>query len=112
MGECDFAGLFKDIEHRNPILSRRFHADLRAVQFRQPTTKVSKTFGEGGKPGFMVIGSIVTVSDANTSINPGLVNVETAAVIQDDFEHGVPPAKYLQGQQGLVVRKIESISKR
>ena len=60
----------------------------------------------------MVIGSIVIVGDANASVNPGLVNVETAAVIQDDFEHGVPPAKYLQDQQGLAVRKIESISKR
>ena len=47
-----------------------------------------------------------------THQNPGFVNIETAAVIQDDFEHGVPPAKYLQGQQGLAVRKIESISKR
>lgn len=27
-------------------------------------------------------------------------------------KYGVPPAKYLQGQQGLAVRKIESISKR
>ena len=30
----------------------------------------------------------------------------------DEAVDGVPPAKYLQGQQGLAVRKIESISKR
>lgn len=89
-----------------------FDADLRAVIFRQPCGKVSETFGEGGKTGFIILGSVVTVSNANASVNPVLVNVETAAVIQDDFEHGVPPAKYLQGQQGLAVRKIESISKR
>jgi len=112
MGERNLAGLFKDVEYGNPMFSRRFHADLRAVQFRQPTTKVSKAFGESGKPGFVVIGSVVSVSNANASVNPGFVNVETAAVIQNDFEHGVPPAKYLQGQQGLAVRKIESISKR
>lgn len=42
MGERNLAGLFEDVEHGNPILTRRFHADLRAVQLRQPTTKVSK----------------------------------------------------------------------
>ena len=112
MGERNLAGLFEDVEHGNPILTRRFHADLCAAQFRQPTTKVSKTFGESGKPSFVVLCSVVTVSNANASVNPSLVNVEAAAVIQDDLEHGVPPAKYLQGQQGLAVRKIESISKR
>ena len=112
MGERNLTGLFEDVEHGNPILTRRFHADLCAAQFRQPTTKVSKTFGESGKPSFVVLCSVVTVSNANASVNPSLVNVEAAAVIQDDLEHGVPPAKYLQGQQGLAVRKIESISKR
>lgn len=112
VGERKIAGLFKDIEHGNPVFPGGFHADLRAVQFRQPTTKVSKPLGEGGKPGFIILSSVVTVSNANASVNPGLVNVKAAAVIQDDFEHGVPPAKYLQGQQGLAVRKIESISKR
>lgn len=42
------------------------------------------------------MGLVVTVSNANASVNPGLVNVKTAAVVQDDLEHGVPPAKYLQ----------------
>ncbi len=52
------------------------------------------------------------VGNANTSVNPSLVNVEAAAVVENDLEHGVPPAQYSQGQQGLAVRKIESISKR
>jgi hypothetical protein len=112
MGECNLAGFFKDVEHGNPVFPGGFHADLCTVQFCQPITKVSKTFGESGKPGFVVIGSVVTVGNANASVNPSLVNVETATVIQDDLEHGVPPAMYLQGQQGLAVRKIESISKR
>ena len=100
MGERDLAGLFKDVEHGNPVFPGGFHADLCAVQLRQPITKVSKTSGESGKPGFMVIGSVMTVSDANASVNPGLVNVEAAAVIQDDFEHGVPPAIVFAGSAG------------
>ena len=83
VSERNPAGLFEDVEHGNPILPRRFHADLCAAQFRQPTAKVSKTFGESSKPGFVVLCSIVTVSNANASVNPGLVNVKTAAVVQD-----------------------------
>ena len=112
VGERNSAGLFEDIEHGNPVFPGGFHADLSAVIFRQPCGKVSKPLGEGGKTGFIILGSVVTVSNANASVNPGLVNVKAAAVIQDDSEHGVPPAQYLQGQQGLAVRKIESISKR
>lgn len=40
------------------------------------------------------------VGDANASVNPGLVNVETAAVIQDDFEYGIPPAIVFAGSAG------------
>ena len=88
------------------------NADLRAVILGQPDCEVSQALGEGLKACFIILGTIVTVGNANASVNPGLVNVEAAAVVQDDFEHGVPPAKYSQDQQGLAVRKIESISKR
>ena len=65
MGELNLAGYFKGIEHGNPVFSGGFHADLRTVQLHKPTTKVSKTFEKSGKPGFMVIGSVVTVSNTN-----------------------------------------------
>ena len=55
---------------------------------------------------------IVVVGDANAGQNPRLVYIETAAVGKKNFEHGVPPANELQSRQGLVIRKIESISKR
>ncbi len=58
---------------------------MRTVQFCEPTAEFSIALGESGKPGFMVKGSVVTVCNANASINPGLVNVEAAAVIQDDL---------------------------
>ncbi len=48
----------------------------------------------------MVIGSVVTVSNANASVNPSLVNVEAATVVQDDFEHGVPPEIVFAGSAG------------
>ena len=55
---------------------------------------------------------IVVVGDANAGQNPRLVYIETAAVGKKNFEHGVPPANELRSRQGLVIRKIESISKR
>ena len=97
MGERDLAGLFEDIEYGNPVFPGGFHADLCTVILRQPCGEVSQTLGEGLKTGFIILGSVVVVSNTNASVNPGLVNVETAAVIQNDFEHGVPPANYLQG---------------
>ena len=100
VSERNLAGLFEDVEHRNPIFPRRFHADLRAAQFRQPTAKVSKTFGESSEPSFVVMSLVVTVSNANASVNPGLVNVKTAAVVQNDFEHGVPPEIVFAGSAG------------
>ena len=112
MGERDLAGLFEDVEHGNPVFPGGFHADLCTVILRQPCGEVSQALGEGLKAGFIIPGSVVIIGDANASVNPSLVNVETATVIQDDLEHGVPPAEYLQGQQGLSVLKIESISKR
>ena len=36
MGKSHPAALFQDVEHRNPILSGRFHADLRAFILGKP----------------------------------------------------------------------------
>ena len=102
----------RDIEHGNPVFPGRFHADVNAVILAKPFGKFAQAFGESGKPCFVVNGTIVLVSDPNAGKNPGFVYVETAAVGKKNFEHGVPPASELQSRQGLVIRKIESISKR
>jgi len=100
MGECNLAGFFKDVEHGNPVFPGGFHTDLCAVILRQPCGEVSQTLGEGLKARFVILGSVMIVSNANASVNPGFVNVQTAAIIQDDFEHGVPPAIVFAGSAG------------
>lgn len=112
VSERNLAGLFEDVEHGNPVFPGGFHADLGAVQLCQPTTKVSKAFGKSVKPGFMVIGSIVIVDDANASVIPSLVNVEAAAVIQDEFEHGIPPAIVFAGSAGTGREPVQTFLER
>ena len=43
------------------------------------------------------MGSTVIVRDANASKDKVLVNVETATVVENNFEHGVPPAIVFAG---------------
>lgn len=105
-------GLFKDIEHGNPILAGGFHADFRIVVLLKPRSKVSQALGKGRETGFVVLGSAVIVRDTDAGKDKVLVNVETAAVVEDDLNMVSLLRVYLQGRQGLVVRKIESISKR
>ena len=91
MGENDLAGLFEDVEHRNPVLPRRFHAHLRAVQTGKPFREFSQTLGKGSEACFVILSDIAGIGDTNAGKDPSLVNVKAAAVVSDDFEHGVPP---------------------
>ena len=100
MGECNLAGFFEDVEHGNPVFPGGFHTDLCAVILLQPCGKFSQALGEGLKARFVILGSVVIVGNANASVNPGFVNVQAAAIIQDDFEHGVPPAIVFAGSAG------------
>lgn len=55
--------------------------------------------------GLKVLSAGVRVGDANAGIDPGLVNIQSTAILTKDFEHGVPPARKLQRRQGLAVRR-------
>ena len=100
MSKDDVTGLFKDIEHGNPILAGGFHADFRTVVLLKPRSKVSQALGKSRETGFVVLGSAVIVRDTDAGKDKVLVNVETAAVVEDDFEHGAPPAIVFAGPAG------------
>jgi hypothetical protein len=100
MGKHDVTGLFEDIEHGYPVLAGGFHADLRAVVLLKPRRKLPQPLGESRKTGFVVSGYAVIVRNANAGKDKILVNVETATVVENDFEHGVPPARIFAGPAG------------
>ena len=93
MSQCDLVVLFEDIEHGNPILARRLHANLVAGIQRKPFIQLPEPFGKGREAGLLVLRAAVCVGDADTGVNPGLVDIESAAILAKDFEHGVPPVK-------------------
>ena len=89
MRENDMAGLFKDIEDGNPVLTGGFHADFNALILVQPLRKLPQAFGEGGETGFVINGTTIRIGDTDAGENPCFVNVETAAVVKLYFEHKI-----------------------
>ena len=97
MVEIDQTGLFEDVEHGNPVFPCRFHADLNAGMLAEPTGQIPKAPGEGGKASLLVVRSSGGVRDANAGVNPGFVNVQAAAVVPVNLEHGKPPRLNWEG---------------
>ena len=52
----------------------------------------------------------MSIGDSNASIDPGFVDIQSTAVIPDDFEHGVPPAKDCRLSRDWLSGEIESTS--
>jgi hypothetical protein len=88
MSESNVAGCFEDVEDRDPILTGRFHADFSAIILGKPFRQLFQTFGKGRKAGLFVFNTAVGVSYTDAGIDPGLVNIQTAALAANDLEHG------------------------
>ena len=58
----------------------------------------------------MILSTRVCVGDPDASIDPCFVDIESTAVVQDYFEHGVPPAIYCRLSRDWLSGEIESTS--
>jgi len=113
MGERNKTRFLKDVKHRNPVFSGRFHADFFTAITCKPVCQLAKPLGKGRKAFPFVNGSSFFIGDADTGINPSFVNVQATAVFAKDFEHGVPPKNCIwRIGSDWSSGKIESILKR
>ncbi len=87
VGKNHIAGLLKDIENRDPILAGRFHADIRALVGMKPERQPLKVFGERREASFMIHSTLFVVGNPNAGVDPGFVDIESTAVVAEDFEH-------------------------
>jgi hypothetical protein len=78
--------LLQNIKNRDPVLTGRFHADIRTVVFRKLVTRLIQTFGEGRKAGFFILGMFQGICYADTCINLCFVDIKTTTVIFEDFK--------------------------
>ena len=86
VGKFDIACLFEDVEDRDPVLACRFHADISTLMLRQPFRQAEESFCKGREPLFEVFSTSVCISNANTGIDPGLVDIEPTTVFTDDLK--------------------------
>ena len=78
--------LLQNIKNRDPVLTGRFHADIRTVVFRKPVTQLLQTFGKGREAGFFILGTFQGICYADTGINLGFVDIKATAVIFENFK--------------------------
>ena len=107
MGEGDKAGIFKEVEYGNPVFPSRFHTDLMTGKPGKPGCQVPKALGEGGETGFMVFSPSSGISDPDTGVDPGFMNVQTAAVLPQDFKQR-HPSRLVIGKAALTGRPAKS----
>ena len=91
MGERDRMVDFESVEHWNPILAGRFHANFVAGIQGQPVVQIPEPLWEARKMLLLVFRPTVCIRDADASIDPCFVDIQSTAVFAMDFEHDVPP---------------------
>lgn len=92
MGERDSVVGFEDVEHWNPILTGRFHANFVTGVQRQPIVQFLEPFWETRETSLYVLCTTVRIRDADAAIDPGFVDIEPTTVLTMNLEHDVPPA--------------------
>ena len=86
MSEYDIACFFRNIEHRDPVLTGGFHANKSTVVRGKPCSEFPQTSGERGKPLFLIFCITVCIGDADTGIDPGFVDIKSTAVETKDYK--------------------------
>lgn len=82
------ATLFKDVEYRNPILPRGFHADIQTIVFQQPVRKTVQIRIECAESLFLIVGLQAVYGSGDDGSNQEcLVNIYTAAGWKYDFHN-------------------------
>ena len=110
MCQCHQIGLFEDVEDRNPELTGRLHANFLTAVLVKPESQLLQAHGEGQEASLKVFGTRVCISDADAGIDLGLVNVQSTAILTENFEHGVPPARDYRVGRDWLSGEIESTS--
>lgn len=78
--------LFQDVEHRDPILSGGFHANIQAVVFQQLVSKMVKVSVKGTETLFLIVGLQAVCGRSNNGCNQKcFVNIYTEAGWKYDF---------------------------
>ena len=86
MGKDDKAGFFKNVENRDPVLAGRFHAGFGTVVFGKPDRQFPEAFEKGREACLLIFSKTVGISNADTGIDPGFVDLKATAVFTKDFE--------------------------
>jgi len=81
--------LLQDIKYWDPILAGRFHADIIAVVFSKPVTQLVQTFCKGRKASLLILCAFVGISNTDTGIDPGFVDIKSTAVVFENFKQKI-----------------------
>ena len=103
----DPTGLFKDIEYGDPVFPCGFHADIRAGVFRKPVSQIPQSVGKRGKASLLVLCPAIGICNTDTGKYPGLVNVQSTAVLRRILNAICLPPDTVFGEvrQGLATRQ-------
>ena len=86
MSKYYIACFLKDIEYRDPVLTGRFHADIRTVIRGKPCGKIPQTSGERRESLFLVLSTTISISNTDTGKDPGFVDIKPTTVETKDFK--------------------------
>ena len=110
MRQGNLTGILKCIEDRDPVLTGGFHTYFCTIVFMKPVSQTSEIVWKRREASFMVIGTGMGISNPDTGVDPGFVDIQSTAVVPDDFEHGVPPAKECRLSRDWLSGEIETTS--
>ena len=89
MSKDDCTIVFQDVVNRDPVFTGRFHTNILAVVFSKPITQLIQPFGKGRKASLLILRTIVGISNTDTGIDPGFVDIKSTAIEFQDFKRQV-----------------------
>ena len=70
----------------DPILTGRLHTNINTIVFSKPKTQFLQSFGKGREAGLFILCTFKGIRNADTGIDPGFVDIKSAAVIFKNFK--------------------------
>ncbi len=96
---------------RSTVPQETSPGDQKPVVLVKPESQLLQALGKGREARLKVLCAGVCIGYADAGIDPGFVNIQTTAVIQDDLEHGFPPAINCWFSRDWLSGEIETTSK-
>ena len=105
-----FPFLWIDAEDGELIFPGRLHADLETGVSGKPVRQLPQTFGKGREAGLLIFCKAIGVGNLDVCIEPGLVDVNPQQFLRKILKanKNAPSQGYLQGRQGLAIRRKTS----